>query len=111
MNSWKYLVHINEIKNQHDKILQFWLKVNAELNILRKILAFYMKITVEIWLLNRFLKTLLFYTALEKNAIFLQQFFAFGDIFPFSPADATPHHEPREEVWMNQNLLPFYYSG
>ena len=75
----------------------FGLKTNRNWNLLRKFWNLHIQISMENWLFILFLShrpgPLSFYTALENNTIFLQQFFRFrggGEASPLPPPAGAP---------------------
>ena len=80
------------LRNLTAQVCGFGLKTNGDWNLLRKFRNLHLKISIENWLFLPFLSDLpghlSFYTVMENNPIFLQQFLRFRGYCHLPPAGA-----------------------
>ena len=81
---WNSLIILNEFKKPSGKLLRVLAKNHLDLKFLRKFLNLHTKISTES--LSDLLGPLSFYTALENNTIFYNNFSVSGDLPPLRAA-------------------------
>ena len=111
MDYWTSLIILKEILKPSDKFLRVWAK--SQLRFLRKLLNLHRKISMENWCFTHFLsdlpRPLSFYTALENNSIFYNNFFVWGGVGGSFTLPPPPAGAP--VLWLKLSLKYLYKRG